>query len=80
MSATAEATEPRFNVALMAADMAERGWQQKDLAAAAKVSAMTVSRFFRTADPIQTNKTAGKLAGALGRHVRRYRIAHEGEA
>ncbi len=70
----AEAVEPRFNVALFEDDMANCGWSQKDLAAAAQVSAMTVSRFFRADDPIQTNKTAAKLAKALGRPVRRYRI------
>lgn len=59
-----------FDVAKLAADIAERGWMPTDLAKAAEVSNATVSRFMR--GQVQTAKTAGKLARALGRPVRRY--------
>jgi DNA-binding LacI/PurR family transcriptional regulator len=52
--------------------MAEHGWMPKDLARAAKVSEMTVSRFLRK--DRQTAKTAKKLADALGYSPRRYVI------
>lgn len=61
---------PYFNLDRMRVDMAAKGWQPKDLALQAGVSGATVSRFF---DGIhQTNRTAKKLATALGFSVRRY--------
>ena len=54
----------------MVSDMVAKGWQQTDLARRADVSAMTVTRFFRTEH--QTNRTAKKLADALGYSLRRY--------
>lgn len=57
----------------MQADMADKGWQPMDLAREAGVSHMTVARFFKGQH--QTNRTAKKLADALGREVSHYRIA-----
>jgi len=54
----------------MVADMALRGWNNTDLATAAGVSVMTVSRFLR--GEAQTPKTAERLAEALGYSIRRY--------
>lgn len=51
-------------------DAASRGWDGKELARQADVSAMTVSRFFR-GHPIAP-RTAKKLASALGRSLKRY--------
>jgi plasmid maintenance system antidote protein VapI len=63
-------TAIRFDVDKMRADMAERGWLPTDLARAAAVSDMTVSRFLKGE---RTNpRTAEKLAKALGRGVKRY--------
>ena len=59
-----------FDVELMVSDMVAKGWQQTGLARRADVSAMTVARFFRTEH--QTNRTAKKLADALGYSLRRY--------
>jgi transcriptional regulator with XRE-family HTH domain len=50
--------------------MALRGWNNADLANAAGLSAMTVSRFLRA--EAQTPKTAERIAQALGYSVRRY--------
>lgn len=70
------ATIPRVRVTFdtnrIALDMAARGWEQKDLAASALVSQMTVSRFLR--EERQTVKTAARLARALGHSVRRYLV------
>lgn len=72
----------RFRVAYdtrrMEVDMAARGWEAKDLAAAADVSEMTVSRFLR--GDVQTVKTARKLALALGRTPRSYLKSSNSEA
>jgi transcriptional regulator with XRE-family HTH domain len=69
-----------FDTEQLALDMAVRGWEQKDLAAAAGVSLMTVSRFFR--GETRTVKTLAKFARALGYSVRRYltRSQHEASA
>lgn len=65
-------TAIRYDVNLLAEDMADRGWFQKELAAKAGVSEMTVTRFLRGE---QTAKTAKKIANALGyRTARRYRL------
>ncbi len=64
---------PRFDVPRMVNDMAERGWVATDLARAADVSDMTVSRFLRGTR--QTATTAKKLASAMGYSVRRYVVS-----
>ena len=63
---------PSYDVQRMVTDMALRGWNQTDLARAADVSAMTVTRFLR--GEAQTAPTAKKFADALGYTVRRYLI------
>jgi DNA-binding LacI/PurR family transcriptional regulator len=52
--------------------MATRGWIVRDLARAAGVSDMTVSRFL--SGEIQTARTAKKFADSLGFTVRRYLV------
>jgi transcriptional regulator with XRE-family HTH domain len=59
-----------YDLALWRADCVAKGWDDKDLAAKARVSKMRVSRFFDGS--FQTAKTAKALADALGRSVRRY--------
>jgi transcriptional regulator with XRE-family HTH domain len=59
-----------YNLTLLMADMALKGWLPTHLARAASVSDMTVSRFL--SGDIQTAPTAKKLAKALGYSVRRY--------
>ncbi len=59
-----------YDVARFRSDMTRRGWLPIDLARAAKVSHMTVSRFFT--GERQTARTAKKLADALGHNLRRY--------
>lgn len=66
-----------YDVALLRADMTARGWLPIDLARRAKVSHMTVSRFF--SGERQTARTAKKLADALARPLRRY-LLQSGEA
>lgn len=67
------ANTPRYNVARMRDDIADRGWKPVDLARAADVSEMAVSRFLnrKASNP----RTALKLALALGYSVRRYYIS-----
>lgn len=60
----------RYLVDRMVGDMALRGWNNTDLARAACVSNMTVTRFLR--GDAQTAKIADRLARALGYSVRRY--------
>lgn len=50
--------------------MALRGWNNGDLARAASVSDMTITRFLRS--ETQTAKTAERIAHALGYSIRRY--------
>ena len=71
----ATTTPPRlqYDVPKMLRDMALKGWHPTDLARAARVSDMTVSRFLRGGT--QTPRTAHKFAMALGYHVRRYLMA-----
>lgn len=66
-------TEPRYNVAALCDDMATKGWLPIDLARAAGVSHMTVSRFL--SGERRTARMAKKLATALGRSVRHYLIS-----
>lgn len=61
-----------FDTRRLLEDMALRGWEQKELAAASGLSAMTISRFMRAER--QTVKTAARIALALGYTVRRYLI------
>ena len=61
-----------YDLARYVSDMAMRGWLNTDLARAAGVSSMTVTRFMRGES--QTARTAEKLARALGYSVRRYVI------
>lgn len=67
------ATTPRFNAALLAEDIALRGWLPIDLARKADVSDMTVYRFL--SGERQTARTAKKLAEAAGYSVKRYLIS-----
>lgn len=62
-----------YDVALMVEDMTAKGYMRKDLADAAGVSPMAVTRFLSGAR--QTPRMAKKLATALGRSVRRYMIS-----
>jgi transcriptional regulator with XRE-family HTH domain len=68
----------RFKVQALQEDMAAKGWLQRDLARAAHVSEMTVTRFFR--GEFQTARTAKKLAKALGQPIRRYMESTEAAA
>jgi transcriptional regulator with XRE-family HTH domain len=70
--ATRTPSRVAFDTQRLIEDMALRGWEQKDLAAASGLSAMTVSRFLRAER--QTVKTAARIALALGYTVRRYLI------
>lgn len=70
MRVTTSAPRAHFNTRRLAGDMALRGWNNGDLARAAGVSGMTISRFLR--GHRQTAKTAAKIAHALGYSVRRY--------
>lgn len=65
----------RYDVGLMEADMAEKGWLPTHLAKAADVSDMTVGRFLKGEH--QTPPTAKKLAKALGKSIRRYLVLPE---
>lgn len=67
-----------FNTQLLAEDLAVKGWNKLELACRAGVSDMTVIRFLR--GERQTNRTAKKLAGALGYSVRRYLVRQSQEA
>jgi len=63
----------RFDLSLLRDDLDAKGWLPVDLARAAGVSSMSVSRFLRGDQ--QTARMAKKLAKALGRSVRRYLVA-----
>lgn len=62
-----------YNVALVAEDMAAKGFLQTDLAKRAGLTPMVVSRFMRRER--QTARTAKKIARALGFSVRRYLVS-----
>lgn len=66
---------PQWNVERIARDMALRGWSSKDLAKAADISVMRVSRFLNGRH--QTSKTAKQIALALGYTTRRYLIVRK---
>lgn len=54
-------------------DISLRGWMQNDLARAAGVSEQAISYFM--SGRVQTARTAGKIARALGYTVKRYLIS-----
>lgn len=69
-------TAIRFDVQRMREDMAERGWLPTDLARAAGMSDMTVSR---TLNGSRSNpRTIERFARALGKTPRRYLIRKAG--
>lgn len=55
--------------------MGARGWIPRDLARAASVSDMTVSRFL--SGDVQSPRMADKLARAMGFTARRYFLRHQ---
>ena len=59
-----------YDVDLIRADAAARGWVATDLARAAKLSDQTVSQFFQKKN--RSARTLAKLANALGRKPSRY--------
>ena len=70
--------KPTYDIARMRDDMAAKGWIPQDLARAAEVSHMTVSRFLR--GERQTPRAAKKLSRALGRGSSYYLIRSSSEA
>lgn len=60
----------RYDVERVVGDMALKGWMGVDLARAAGLSSMTITRFLR--GEAQTARTAERIARALGYSVRRY--------
>jgi transcriptional regulator with XRE-family HTH domain len=62
----------RFDTRLVVTDMTVRGWNNQDLARAARVSDMTITRFLR--GEVQTAKTNAAIARALGFRPKRYLI------
>jgi plasmid maintenance system antidote protein VapI len=66
---------PSYNVDLMRADLAEKGWLPAHLAKAAGVADMSVYRFLNGEH--QTPPMAKKLAKAMRRPVRRYLVGLE---
>lgn len=67
-----QSTGVTYDIGRLKADMAAKGWIAQDLARAANVSHMTVSRFLR--GERQTARAAQKLALALGYQVKRYLV------
>lgn len=67
---TSKRPRAHYDVARIVADMTMRGWNNSDLARAANVSGITITRFLRGEH--QTAKTAERIARALGHTVRRY--------
>ncbi len=59
-----------YDTSKMVSDMALKGWMPTDLARAAGVSDMSVSRFLK--GETQTERMAERLARALGYGPRRY--------
>jgi transcriptional regulator with XRE-family HTH domain len=66
----------RFDFRLMETDAAERGWDRSTLADKAKVSRQTVSKLF-IGSPRPSPRIVKKLAGALGRPVKRYIVTEQ---
>jgi len=67
------ADRPSYNVPLIVADMSAKGWLPTDLAAAAELSDMTISRFLN--GQRQTPRTAKKIARALRKSLTRYLVS-----
>lgn len=67
----------RYDLRRLTDDMAAKGWMMFDLAREAGVHNVTVTRFFRAKNPVQTPKTAKKLSRALGRSPGYYLIRNE---
>lgn len=67
----------RYNVQLIAEDMASRGLQPVDVARQAELSPATISRFFDGRH--QTARTAARIAKILKRPIARY-IVREAQA
>src|SRR6266536_1136890 len=65
----------RFDVGLIVNDMVPKGWNKTELARAARVSNMTVTRFLT--GERQTNRTADRIAKALGYAPDRYIVARK---
>jgi lambda repressor-like predicted transcriptional regulator len=61
-----------YDLQVLVADIAAKGWMNTDLARAAGISDKTVSRFLTREH--QTAKTIARIAKALGYSVRRYLI------
>lgn len=73
MKTAPTSTPIRFDGALMAEDVARKGWKPIDLSRRAGVADMTVYRFLR--GERQTAPIAKKLARALGQSIDRYLIS-----
>lgn len=67
-----------YDIPKMIEDLAERGWDQTDLARESGTSVATVSRFFN--GEYQTAPTAKRLAQALGYTSARRYIVRSQEA
>lgn len=78
MTATAVRHRVIYNTGLMTKDMAERGWNQADLARVSGRHKATIGRFF--AHEIQTAGVAKDIADALGQAVSRYVVRVKTEA
>lgn len=76
--ATASRPRARYDVNKMVADMATKGWLPTDLARAADVSDMTVGRFLK--QEFQNERTAAKIARALGYSPKRYLLSVQAAA
>jgi transcriptional regulator with XRE-family HTH domain len=76
--ATPTRPRARYDTAKVVHDMALKGWLPTDLARAAGISDMTVSRFLKGVR--QTERTAEKLSRALGYSPRRYLLSVEAVA
>jgi transcriptional regulator with XRE-family HTH domain len=74
--AIAKLAPANYDVSRMADDITRKGWLPVDLARAAKVSHMAVSRFL--SGERQTARMAKKLAKALGYSIDRYLPVREG--
>ena len=68
----------RYDMQLLAEDMAVRAWMPNDLARAAGVDNATIWHFLRGSR--RTPKTLGKIAKALGYKPARYVIRTKGRA
>ncbi|HYC00443.1 MAG TPA: helix-turn-helix transcriptional regulator [Candidatus Limnocylindrales bacterium] len=65
-------TDTRFDVDKLVDDLAARGWLPTDLARAAQLSDMTISRVLK--GQRHNPRTWKQIADALGKNIRRYTI------